>query len=203
MSGDRPASPFAGYDVLAKWDGPSFNRRTREVLAERLTAIPRRRFLAADEWALLDAVIDRLVPQPERADKVAILPWVDAQLAEGRGDGYRREGMPPARAAWRQGLAALAEEARIAFGTPFTDLPTDRQDSVLRDVQRGEVRAAGWHGLSPRHFFADLLLRTVVSIYYAHPAAWNEIGFGGPAGPRGYVRLGFDERDPWEAEERG
>jgi hypothetical protein len=41
----------------------------------------------------------------------------------------------------------------------------------------------------------------VVGIYYAHPAAWSEIGFGGPASPRGYVRLGFDERDPWEAEE--
>jgi len=46
------------------------------------------------------------------------------------------------------------------------------------------------------------VLRTAVSIYYAHPAAWNEIGFGGPASPRGYVRLGFDRRDPWEADER-
>ncbi len=37
--------------------------------------------------------------------------------------------------------------------------------------------------------------------YYAHPAAWNEIGFGGPASPRGYVRMDFDQRDPWEAAE--
>jgi len=34
-----------------------------------------------------------------------------------------------------------------------------------------------------------------------HPASWNEIGFGGPASPRGYVRMNFDRRDPWEAAE--
>ena len=54
---------------------------------------------------------------------------------------------------------------------------------------------------NPRFF--NELLGKVVSVYYAHPSAWNEIGFGGPASPRGYVRLGFDQRDPWEAEETG
>jgi hypothetical protein len=39
----------------------------------------------------------------------------------------------------------------------------------------------------------------VVLACFAHPASWSEIGFGGPASPRGYVRTGFDERDPWEA----
>ena len=41
----------------------------------------------------------------------------------------------------------------------------------------------------------------IVRAYYAHPTAWSEIGWGGPASPRGYVRMGFDERDPWEAAE--
>ena len=45
------------------------------------------------------------------------------------------------------------------------------------------------------------LLKTVAALYYAHPTAWSEIGFGGPASPRGYVRLGFNETDPWEGEE--
>jgi len=35
--------------------------------------------------------------------------------------------------------------------------------------------------------------------YCTQPAAWSEVGFRGPASPRGYVRHGFDERDPWEA----
>src|SRR5262252_10658338 len=37
--------------------------------------------------------------------------------------------------------------------------------------------------------------------YYMHPTAWSEIGWGGPASPRGYVRMDFDRRDPWEAAE--
>jgi hypothetical protein len=50
-------------------------------------------------------------------------------------------------------------------------------------------------------FFHNRLLHDVVAAYYAHPIAWNEIGFGGPASPRGYVRLNYDRRDPWEASE--
>jgi hypothetical protein len=38
-------------------------------------------------------------------------------------------------------------------------------------------------------------------MYYSHPHSWSEIGFGGPANPRGYVRMYYDRRDPWEAAE--
>jgi hypothetical protein len=30
----------------------------------------------------------------------------------------------------------------------------------------------------------------MLSAFYSHPWAWNEIGFGGPAYPRGFMRLG-------------
>ena len=55
--------------------------------------------------------------------------------------------------------------------------------------------------MPPAIFFAKRLLPDIVTLYYAHPTAWNEIGFGGPASPRGYVRMDFDRRDPWEAAE--
>ena len=32
-------------------------------------------------------------------------------------------------------------------------------------------------------------MRSVLAAFYSHPWAWNEIGFGGPAYPRGYMRL--------------
>jgi hypothetical protein len=38
----------------------------------------------------------------------------------------------------------------------------------------------------------------MLSAFYSHPWAWNEIGFGGPAYPRGYARLGAGEREHWE-----
>jgi hypothetical protein len=40
-----------------------------------------------------------------------------------------------------------------------------------------------------------------VEVYYAHPWAWDEIGYGGPAYPRGYMRLENGEPEPWEVEE--
>ncbi len=50
-------------------------------------------------------------------------------------------------------------------------------------------------------FFKERMVHDIVAAYYAHPTSWNEIGFGGPASPRGYVRMGFNKRDPWEAAE--
>jgi hypothetical protein len=73
------------------------------------------------------------------------------------------------------------------------------QDAVLGDIQAGRVEAPEWADLPPARFFKDVLLKAAAGFYYAHPDAWSEIGFGGPASPRGYVRLGFDQRDPWEA----
>ena len=102
----------------------------------------------------------------------------------------------------KRGIAAVDEEARTRWGGGFRELPANQQDAVLRAIQHDDIRSDAWQGLPAKQFFSSLLLRTTVSIYYAHPAAWSEIGFGGPASPRGYVRLGFDRRDSWEAEER-
>lgn len=189
------ADRYPGYDVLEKWDSPSFDDVTRDVLADRLDRVPERRFLDEGEWALLEAVVARLLPQPDRADPIPVTPWIDRMLAEDRGEGFRRESEPPMRTLWREGLAALAAEA-----PGFARLPSAEQDALLGRVQRGEVRSDRWRAVDPKRFFAQLL-RAAAGVYYAHPAAWNEIGFGGPANPRGYVRLGFDERDRWEARE--
>jgi hypothetical protein len=194
---------FPGYDVLDKRRSPSWNEQTRAVVEKRLHRVPDRRFFSETEWAILSSVCDRLIPQPDRpVSPVPIAPFIDEKLFENRGDGYRYEDMPPMRDAWRRGLHAIDEEARGRWGRGFRDLPPNQQDAVLRAIQHGDARSAAWQGLPPRRFLLTMLLREVVSVYYAHPAAWNEIGFGGPASPRGYVRLGFDRRDSWEAEER-
>jgi hypothetical protein len=192
---------FPGYDVLAKWDSPSFDDVTRDVLALRLDAVPPRRWLTQDEWDLLDAINARLLPQPEREHTIPITPWIDAMLHDDRGEGYRHPDMPPLRDAWRQGLAAVDDEARRLHDRPFARLDAAAQDAVLQLLADGDAASPRWQGLDAKRFFIHHLLKTAAGFYYAHPAAWNEIGFGGPANPRGYVRLGFDGRDPWEAKE--
>jgi hypothetical protein len=72
---------------------------------------------------------------------------------------------------------------------------------VLEAAQKGLLAAPAWGGMACDLFFRQRVIPDIVGAYYGHPAAWNEIGFGGPAAPRGYVRTDFDRRDPWEASE--
>jgi hypothetical protein len=44
-------------------------------------------------------------------------------------------------------------------------------------------------------------MRYACAAFYSHPWAWNEIGFGGPAYPRGYENIGLDKREHWEVPE--
>jgi hypothetical protein len=192
-------SPYGGYDVLSKWDSPSWDEQTRAVIERRLKEPPPRRFFSEAEWRTLDAICGRIVPQPDRPHPIPIVPWIDEKLHHNWLDGFRYVDMPPLRAAWPLGLHGIDLESQRRFGRHFTILQPSDQDTVLRAVQSGDVEADVWSRMPPRRFFSTVLLKEIVGEYYAHPAAWSEVGFGGPASPRGYVRLGENQRDPWEA----
>jgi len=194
-------TPYLTYDVLDKWDSPSWNDQTREVVRGRIEDLPPRRFLTKEQWALLEAVVARLIPQPDRDEPVPIVPWIDDMLEKNHSPGYRYADMPPMREAWRKGLDAIAAEARNRHGKSFGELSPQDQDALLADVQHNRVESRYWDDLPAGGFFLHHLLKQTVGIYYSHPDAWSEIGFGGPASPRGYARLGIGERDPWEAKE--
>ncbi|HEY8003100.1 MAG TPA: gluconate 2-dehydrogenase subunit 3 family protein [Phenylobacterium sp.] len=193
-------TPYPDYDVLEKWDSPSFDAVTRGVIRRRLDAVPERRFFTAEEFRTLRALAARLTAQEVGAEAIPVAPWIDAEVFEGRGAGFRHADMPPEQDLWRIGLAGLDAEARGRGAPTFADLPPDSQDATLRAMQSGEVAGDRFAGLSPTGLF-NAMLSAIVGVYYAHPAAWSEIGFGGPASPRGYVRMGLDERDPWEAQQ--
>jgi Gluconate 2-dehydrogenase subunit 3 len=132
---------------------------------------------------------------------VPVAAMVDAKMAKNDLDGYRDARLPTMREAWRLGLLALDAEARLTHGHLFHELGGNWQDAVLTAVQNGQVKAEEWAGVPAKLFFQKRVLPDVIGAYYAHPTAWDEIGFGGPASPRGYVRMDFDRRDPWEAAE--
>lgn len=194
-----PPRRYPGYDVLEKRDSASWDDTTRRVVDGRLQDIPERRFFDQDEWATLEALCDTVLPQPERIDPIPLAPFVDAVMVDNRTSGTRYEPLPPMREAWRRGLAAIDAEALCRTGQRFADLAYEDREAVLKKVDEEDVMASEWDGLPPRRLFRDILANEIVRIYYAHPAAWNEIGFGGPASPRGYVRLGANRRDRWES----
>ncbi len=190
--------PYPAWNVLDKWDSPSFNDTTREVLRQRLEEVPGRRFFTADEWPTLVALCDAVLPQDDNPDPVPLANWIDAALFEGRGNGTRHADMPAPPDAWRLGLAALDAEAGARGAADFASLDREERGAVLRDVDAGRLRA-DWQGMPVRRFFRNLVLAEIVAIYYSHPTGQSEIGFGGPASPRGYVRLQPNRADSWEA----
>jgi hypothetical protein len=195
------ADRYPGYDVLSKRWTESWNDPTRRAIDRRLAVSREPRFFSAIEWQTLEAVCDRIVPQPRDRPPVPLPAYVDQKMADGLLDGYRYAELPPQGDAWRRGLAALDQEARRPHSRPFHALPSDQQDVLLGQMQKGELTSEAWGDMPCKLFFEHRVIPDITHAYYAHPTAWNEIGFGGPASPRGYVRMGLDRRDPWEAVE--
>jgi hypothetical protein len=195
---------YPGYDVLAKRQTPSWNEPTRRVVDRRLAVSREPCFFDAEEFATVAALAARITPQPADRPPIPVAALIDDGLCRGRSDGYRGDGMPRAPEAWRRGLRALNAEAKAAHAAPFRSLPAATQDELIAKLAAGALRHPAWGGMPPRTFFRQRVLNDIVLAYWSHPTAWSEIGWGGPASPRGYVRMGYDRRDPWEAaEDRG
>jgi hypothetical protein len=203
MPDHEQAGRYPGYDVLAKRNTPSWNDRTRRVIDQRLAVPGDPRFLTEDEFATVAAVAARLVPRGGGQLPIPVAALVDHKLYNGRSDGYRQAGMPREDDAWRLGLRALDAEARRAFGGRFREISAADQDRLLKQMQDGELRDPAWGEMPAATFFSHRMAHDIVLACFSHPAAWSKIGWGGPASPRGYVRMDFDQRDPWEAVERG
>jgi hypothetical protein len=192
---------YPGYDVLAKRQTPSWNEQTRRVIDRRL-AVPRTpRFFSEHEFETVEAIAALIVPQPAHRPPVPVAALIDTKLLDDIQEGFRAEDMPRQRAAWRRGVQALDAEARAAHALIFRALTAEQQIDLLLQMKEASLKHPAWDGMSPAHFFKQRLLHDIVVGYWSHPTAWNEIGWGGPASPRGYVRMGYDERDPWEAAE--
>ncbi len=192
---------FPEYDILSKRNTPSWNEKTRQVIDARL-AVPREpRFFTADEVATVTALADRITPQPSSRPPIPVASLIDEKLFRDKQDGFRAADMPREREAWRLGLRAIDAEARQVFGGAFRELGAEQQDELIRRLQKGDMHNPAWQGMPPKTFCQQRLTHDIVFAYWSHPTAWNEIGWSGPASPRGYVRMGYDERDPWEAAE--
>ena len=181
---------FPGFDVrdqLEQWDAV-----TAGVVLRRLGPPPELRFFTVAEQPTAEALLDQLLDQHVEP-KVPVLQLIDARLAEAQIDGWRHEDMPEDGDAWRRTLRHLDEDADDRAGERFHACTDVVQKAVIQAVQDAD----DWHGL-PGKWVWSLWTRYAAAAFYSHPWAWNEIGFGGPAYPRGYKNIGVDAREPWE-----
>jgi len=185
---------YPNHDVLDErdhWDGV-----TRRVVLERVDQGPPIRFFTAGEAVTLGVFCDLVMAQ-DREPRVPVLNMVDAKLFDGKLDGYRYAEMPDDRETWRQVASGLDSSARQHGDHDFASAPAHIQHQVVDAFSRGELRGVVWDSLPCARAWA-VVMRAVLSEFYSHPWAWNEIGFGGPAYPRGYARLGAGQRESWE-----
>lgn len=202
MREKRPKIIYPGYNVLDQrghWDAA-----TREVILDRIHNVPSIRYFTLQEVNILQAVCDRVLPQDDRPpeSQIPIVPWIDQRCHLRIIDGTRYEDMPSDEVAWRWGLEGIDQCAWELHGQHFVDLKEEDQDEVLRRIMNGDPLGEVWQRMPAQRFWQAILMRHITGPYYAHPTAWNEIGFGGPAYPRGYVALNADRREPWEVDEK-
>ncbi|HVB64428.1 MAG TPA: gluconate 2-dehydrogenase subunit 3 family protein [Nitrolancea sp.] len=175
---------------------------TRRVVLDRVYNIPEFKHFAGQRRATLETLCTHVIPQTHRAPerRVPLAPWID-DLCEHEVEAFRFDDMPPNHVAWEWGLDGIEQTAELMFDTPFVELERPRQVAVLEGIRGGTPPGEVWQRMPAKRWWEFVAVRQIAGVYYAHPYAWDEIGFGGPAYPRGYLSLNHGDREPWESEE--
>jgi hypothetical protein len=182
---------FPGFDPLSQvryWDPV-----TADAVLARAAPPAAVKFFTGPEESCARALLNLLTGQDEPG--VPVLEMVDARLAAGQTDGWRYADMPEDGEAWRATLACLDADAHQRCGTSFADAAKADQAALVQAVQ--DRKSGSWHGLPAGHVWS-LWTRYACTAFYAHPLAWAEIGFPGPAYPRGYKNAGVGQLEPFE-----
>lgn len=189
-------SRYPSYDVMdeqSAWD-----EHTRSILSSRLHTSGDYRFLSTVEAETLRACCCLLLDEHRPEIIQFVLDHIDQKLAGGR-ESQRKPGIPPLPVLIRKGLEALDTACQALYTNRYFHLDEDRKKVILADISTGDsVPYEPWEGVPQSVFFRKLLTLALEGCY-SHPKVWSEIGYGGPAYPRGYVRM--EQLDPWEARE--
>jgi hypothetical protein len=182
---------YPDFDVLEQVD--HWDEVTRKVVLDRVERLPSIRFFDEAEAATLGAFCDTVLAQHSEP-RIPVLAMVDEKLFDNQLDGYRYVDMPSDQQTWREVARCLDAEARRLRADNFASASQGIRDTIVGRFSHGDLE---WEGF-PVDKAWSVVMRMVLAAFYSHPWAWNEIGFGGPAYPRGFARLGPGQREHWE-----
>ena len=188
---------YGDYDVLAEID--HWDEATRKVVLERLNDVPPIRFFSEEEARTLAPFCDVVTAQ-DAEPRVPVLNYVDAKMFEGRLDGFQYADMPDDRDVWRLTAQGLDEAARGHSMDSYAAAPRDVQQMICGAFADGKLDGGVWERMPVAKAW-KVVTRAILMSFYAHPWAWNEIGYGGPAYPRGYAAIGPGGKEHWERNE--
>ena len=177
----------------------AWDEETRRLVLSRIGDVPPRRFFTKREWDTLVAFCDVELAQ-DSDPRIPVLAFVDQKLDSGRLDGFQYDDMPDDRDTWRLVAQGLDEAAQSHGASDYVAAGDAFRLAIADDFAKGHLGGGAWDQLNVGRAF-KVVTRAMLSAFYSHPWAWNEIGFGGPAYPRGYARMGVGMSESWEGAE--
>lgn len=174
---------FNVMDHKGHWDD-----HTREIVEKRL-AEGQTSYKSLDEreaWTL-GQLISVLLDEKRDGLVHYVVCHFDRKLSSNIGEGQRKKGIAPFSVLIKEGLRNLFPEGEQVTKDKVGDMVVDKN-----------VFSCGSYSVPIKEFMARVMEETMAA-YYSHPQVWSEIGYAGPAYPRGYVRTEWGLTDPWEA----
>lgn len=189
-------SRYPNYDVLKEQE--AWDSHSRSIVLARLESVHTYTSLTLIEAEMLRAICS-LLAGDSRADIIQfVLSHIDQSLDAPTGESERQAALPKAGDLLRHGLKRIDQWSVSHHNRPFIDLTEAEQLSAVTALSE-ERLASNEQWTFPQKALFNKLLSWTVESYYSHPTVWSEIGYGGPAYPRGYVRANIGQLDPWEA----
>jgi gluconate 2-dehydrogenase gamma chain len=160
------------------------------------------KFFTPDEWAFVNAAVDRLIPKdhvgpgavelgvPEYIDRQMLTPYADGSrwymqgpYPQGKPEfGYQSKLTPKEQ--YRLGIRAINAYCVAHFdGKKFAELDQAKQTDFLKQMEAGKIK----DDFKMATFFSGFLLKNTMEGYFGDPsyggnkdmAAWKMIGYPG------------------------
>ncbi|CAN5772815.1 hypothetical protein BH20ACI3_BH20ACI3_32740 [soil metagenome] len=151
----------------------SDDKQPRSAADDRTPATYQLKFLTNDESLTVDAVTSRIIPSDERpgAREARVAHFIDHMLATSY---VTQQGL------YRDGLRQLSRLCQGRFNLQFANLPLVDQDSVLAQMERGEIPE--WRKAA--EFFAAIRTHTIEGMF-------SDPKYHGNAGRVGWGLMGL------------
>lgn len=186
---------YPDYDILQ--ESHTWDDATKSVVLARLEPQGPLRFFTSREEPAMRALCDVCTAQ-DREPRVPVAETVDTKLADRMLDGFQYADMPSDTDTWHLVIAGLDETAQERHQSVFAKCSTENQENIVADLAAGTLSGGSWTQLNVARAWS-VCMRAILAAFYSHPWAWNEIGFGGPAYPRGFMRTGpLSTLEPFE-----
>jgi hypothetical protein len=190
-------SYYSEYDVMNEkehWDP-----HTTEIVEKRLKS-NELSVLKQDEACTLFELCSALLDD-KRGPIISYVTYnFDSKLKSDIGEAQRKKNVPKEMQLIRNGLQLLDTHCHEHYKLGFCHLEDQLRKDLIGQMINGSLNLKDQAEFPTKEFILKIL-DVAASAYYSHPTVWSEIGYGGPAYPRGYVRSELGLTDPWEAKQ--